>query len=370
MKKIFVLIFALTIILISTAYAIRISPDSIRIEFEPNLEKSFVFMIGGASKVEIYKSGALSEYVQLDKTILDDGSKFTVTVKLPDHITTPGDNIILIGAREYVEKGGTVGGIAAIQTPIVIRVPYPGIYADMEMSIPDASVDEIIGITINIHNLGTDDIKSAKASIDIFDSDKILTKNVNTNQASIKSRSEAELRTQLNTSGMKSGTYTAIANVYYDENNKTLEKNFRIGVLSVKVLNYTREFLRDKIGKFEIDAMSKWNSKIDDLYAEIKIFNGTKIIDTLKTPTASLEPWQVTKLSTFLDTTGLGEGIYNIKITIYYAGTSSTLDGEVYILKPEESFISKYINITTILIVFVVLLIIFNAVILLKRKKK
>ena len=371
MNKLYsILIFILAIALVDSVYAIRISPDSVRVEFEPNREQSFLFRVGGAQKIELYKKGDLADYVSFNQTILEDGNYFIVTVKLPSHIDTPGDNLVFIGAREFTETGGTVGGVAAIQTPVVIRVPYPGVYPSMDLSVPDASIDETIAITIRINNLGTDDIKKAKAYIDIFDSDNILTKELNTDEQPVKSKSDTTLTALLNTSGMKASTYRAVANVTYDVNYSILEKNFKVGVLSLSILNYTKEFLKDKIGKFEIEIQSKWNIKIDGVYAEINIFNNTRTIDILKTPTASIEPWQKSKLSTFWDTTELAEGNYNVKITVYYAGTSSTLDSEIIILKPKESFISKYVNTTTILIALVMLLIIFNIIILWKRKRK
>lgn len=370
MKKICIILVFLVAILVDIAYAIRISPDTVRIEFEPNLEKSITFRVGGSQKIELYKKGALADYVDLSESVVGGDSSFTVTVKLPSYIDTPGDNIVLIGAREYSGGGGTVGGVAAIQTPIVIRVPYPGIYPEFSLSAPDANIDETVPIIIRIRNLGTDKIKRAVAQIDIIDSDNLLAKKLTTNELSVESKSTVDLMAFFNTTGVKSGSYRAIANVTYDANYTLLERNFRVGILSVKLLNYTKEFLKDKIGKFEIELQSKWNSKIDDLHAEIIISNGTKTIETLKTPTTSLEPWQKIKIYTFWDTTDLAEGKYNARIILYYAGTSSTSDNEVMIFKPKESLISKYMNTTTILIALVILLVIFNMIILLKRKRK
>ena len=369
-KLFFILLLILAVSLINSVHAIRISPDSVRVEFQPGLEQSVLFRAGGAPKIQIYKRGALADYVSFNQTVLEDDGYLVVTIKLPGHIDTPGDHIVFLGARESIATAGTVGGTAAIQTPIVIRVPYPGIYTEIGISLPDASVDETVEIQVTIRNLGTDNIKKAVAYINIFNSDNILAKSLTTDEHPVESRSSNTLSAFLNTSGMKAGTYRAGFNITYDDNYKLMEKNFKIGALSVNILNYTKEFLKDKISKFEIEVQSKWNSRIDKLYAEVTILNSTKTIDTLKTPTAALDPWQTTKLSTFWDTTGLAEGKYNAKITIHYADTSSTLDGEVIVLKPQENFLSKYINTTTILITFAALLIIFNVIILLKRKRK
>ncbi len=380
MGKIFLLykvlpVFLLFFFFVNSVYAIRIYPDTLRIEFVPNFEGSFEFRVGGAEKIEVYKKGALADYVYFSQTIFENQGIFTVTVKLPEHIDTPGDNIILIGAREYSDKGGTVGGVAAIQTPIVIRVPYPGVYIDTGLSVPDSSVDETITITIPIKNLGTNDIKSASASIFIFDSDNVMVKTIHTKGISVKSRSESNLVVSLNTTAMRSGTYRAIANLTYDGNHMSFEKYFKIGVLSVNILDYTREFLKDKISRFELEVESKWNSRIDNLFSEIQIFNTTKYIDTLRTPTVVLDPWQKTKLTAFFDTSDLGVGTYYAKITIFYADTSLTLDGEVLIINPQEPPIYKYKSIQpakvlTVLMTIILLFVVIHIMFISKKKDK
>ena len=373
MNKIhFILIFIVAVALVDGVYAVRISPDSVRIEFQPNLEQSYLFKAGGAPKIEVYKKGDLADYVYFNQTVLDDDSYFVVTVKLPSHIDTPGDNIVFIGAREFRgTAGGTVGGIAAIQAPIVIRVPYPGIYPSISFNMPEfVNADEIIPITIDIQNFGTNDIMASRAAINIFDPGGNQIQALLTDQQPVKSKSAAALTASLNTTGMKAGIYKGTANVTFDGNYQAIEKNFRVGVLSVNILNYTKDFLKDKIGIFEIEVQSMWSGRIDNAFAEIEISNSTKTMDALKTPAGTLEPWQKIKLSTFLDTTGLGEGRYNAKISIFYSGTSSTLDGEVAIFSPQESHYLKYLNTTAILIALAALLIIFNLIFLLKRKRK
>src|SRR3989338_1968808 len=166
----FLFVFFCLLIIVPAVYSISISPSSIQIQFEPYYKNTYKFTVGDADYIEVYKKGDLSEYVTINKTLFRGAGEFTVTIALPEKIENPGKNRIFIGAIEAPDGGGTVAAIAAIQTPIDIYVPYPGKYIESSFDAPDVNVDETVNFNLNVNNLGTDDISTVYAVVDVFGS--------------------------------------------------------------------------------------------------------------------------------------------------------------------------------------------------------
>ena len=375
MKKILVIIWALFLILLikpHTVSAIGITPDSIRIDFEPNFENSYIFKTEKAENTGIYIEGGLAEYLNIEEdNIAKDGS-FVIRVKLPSEIEMPGDNVVFVGVLEGAKGGGMVSGRASIRTPIVIKVPYPGIYAEISFNVNDLGINETANFIVKINNLGKKDIDKAKAVIDILDINERLVEKLFTEEKAVNVKEVQELKAFFNASKHTAGTYKAIAHVNYADKSKDLEASFRIGSLNVKIINYTRTFFKNKIDTFEIEIESGWNKRIDNIFAEVKVFNNTKEVSSFKTVSFSLEPWEKKTISAFWDPQGLGEGSYDVEITLFYEGEKTKLSGEIDIIvqKEEFSFFKKYVTVINLLIVLVVLLVIINIIILMKKSKK
>ena len=375
MKKKSIVIFVLFLILLIVPYtvnAIGISPDCVRIEFEPNFEETYTFYTARAENTGVFIEGSLAEYVTIEKDNIAKDGTFIIKVKLPEEIETPGKNLVFVSLIEKGKGGGTVSGIASIRTPINIRVPYPGIYAEIGFSVHDLNINETANFVVTINNLGKEDISTAKAVIDIINVEKKLVEKLFTEEKEVVSGAIGTLEAEFNASKHTPGTYKAIAHVTYADNSKDLEANFKIGTLNVKIINYTKTFFKDKIAKFDIEIESGWNRKINDIFAEVKVFNNTKEVSSFKTVSISLEKWEKKIISTFWDPEGLGEGTYDAEITLFYEGRVTKLNGEIEIIVPKEeiSLFDKYLTTTNLLIVLVVLLVIINMIALVKKSKK
>ncbi len=370
MKQVF--IFLLMVIFISNAVnAIRISPDSIRIEFEPNFEKSYTFQTETAENVQIAIEGELAKYVSVEKDNIAKDGTFVIKVKFPAQIETPGKNLVFVGITESGKGGGMVSGVASIRTPIDIRVPYPGIYAEIGFNVRDLNINETANFVVTIHNLGKESINNAKTVIDIFDVNERLVEKLFSEEKVVLPKALESLEAFFDASKHTFGTYKAIAHVTYADRLKDLESTFKIGSLNIQITNYTKTFFKDKIAKFDIEVESGWNSKIDNVFAEVKIFNNTEEISSFKTISVSLEPWEKKKISTFWDNEGIGEGAYDIDIDLIYEGKTTKISGKIEIILPKEEIsFKKYFTAINLLIIVVALLIIINIIVLFKKRKK
>jgi hypothetical protein len=368
-KLIFVLFLLLLMMQMGVVNAIRISPATIKIDFQPNYEETFTFYTDPAENIGIYIEGSLAEYVTVEEDNIAKDGTFVIKVKLPAEIETPGRNRVLVGLIEKGKGSGTVAGIASIRTPIDIKVPYPGIYAEIDFNVHDLNINETGNFAVTINNLGKDDINNAKAEIGIFDSNEVLVENLLTQEKKIKTNTQENLEVLFDASKHIVGTYKAVAHVTYADKAKDLEDGFKIGTLNIKIINYTRTFFKDKINKFNIEIKSLWNSKIDDIFAEVKVFNNTKEISSFRTVSVSLEPWEKDTISTFWDMQGLDEGTYDVEITLFYQGQTTKLENVIGIVTKKEG-LAGFLTVTNLLIAAVLLLIIINIIILVRKSKK
>ncbi|HJO02224.1 MAG TPA: hypothetical protein QF458_04860 [Candidatus Woesearchaeota archaeon] len=364
-----IVLFLIFLVQQHTVYAIRISPSAIKIDFQPNYEETFTFHTEATENIGIYIEGNLAEYITVEEDNIAKDGTFLVKVKLPDEIETPGKNRVLVGLIEKGRVGGTVAGIASIRTPIDIKVPYPGVYAEITFHVNDLNINETANFVVRINNLGKEDINNAKAEIGIFDSNEVLVENILTQEKKIKANTQENLKVLFDASKHIAGTYKAVAHVTYADKSEDFEDGFKIGTLNIKIINYTRTFFKDKINKFNIEIKSLWNSKIDDIFAEVEVLSNAKEVSSFRTVSVSLEPWEKKTISTFWDMQGLDEGTYDVEINLFYQGQTTELKDAIEIVTKKEE-LAGFLTMTHLLIAAVLLLIIINIIILVKKSKK
>lgn len=348
------------------------------IDFKPGLKETFsYFMVANAPGImdyEVTATGSLAQYFTLSDTLFKDVwpgqvRSFTATLNMPQEKPAAG----LHGAEICVtESQGLGGGGIIVRTRacslIYIRVLYPEKYLKItDFTVPNADKGDILDFKVMVKSWTETEISSVKAVIGIFGpSEKGFDKKIatiQTDEKQLASNQEIELSASIDTREYESGLYNAVATVYYDGNTANASKQFKIGMLAVKVVNYTAEFLRNKINKFNVDIESRWNSVIENVYADIIIEN-----ETLKTPPLALQPWEKATLATYWDTANKKAQYYNGKITLHFAGNSTEQDIKVKVLvNPEEI---KKLLINTSLTALIVILIIFIVITALRKPKE
>lgn len=368
--KIKKIIFPLSILLFLSSFvnAVSISPGLVKVDFEPNLEKSFSFRTSKTSDLTVNIEGSLSKYFILEKNNIGKDGTFVITVKFPEEIETPGENKVFIGLMEKPKQGQMISTIASIRTPIIINVPYPGIYATFTVNVNDLNINETRDFSVSANNLGKEEISDSKVELKISDSKGNVVYSRLSEEKVIKVRSSQNFIFPFDASKYSPGNYKASAHITYSGEYKDLDKSFRIGSLDVSLINHTRSFMKDKISRFDITIESGWNDDIRDIYAEVRILNNTKELSFFKTASVDLEAWERKVISTFWDNSGIQEGIYDLDITLFYNGKAKTTLGKVEIISDEKGSFS--INTTVILVLIVVILIMINILVLYKKKDK
>ena len=364
------------IILIKPIYAVGIGfPSDNEIDFKPGLEKTFNFRITPSRmNVRLSVSGYLAEYVTLNKTLIKSNSTdriFKVMVKLPERIEKPGHHRVWISAEEVIDgpkMGGTVGTSCNAMVYILIHVLNKGKYVDMILSAPDVNLNGPVNFAVNVKSFGEEGINNIKAAIDVYSPDNEKLATIYTDEKPLKSNTEETLHAQLSTVGYKAGTYSAVAILNYDGETKEDKTSFRIGELNIKIINYTKEFEKNKINPFYIEIESIWGNEIEGVYGEIKINN-----DSIKTPNINLDPWDKKTITTYWDTNNVETGFYNTDITVYYEGKTTVETGIVSVIEKKEAFGEMpgviNFNTTTILILIIIILIVIDIIWIIKKEK-
>jgi len=368
----------LALLVVPLGYAIGIGLYTEEIDFTPNLNANFMGLIsnnvGTDIIVELRTKGDLTEYVTFGQEIMEipagQVATFTFNIKLPETIK-PGVNLLHIGAEDITPS--TQGGISAKTAafmPLKIRAPYPGKYIEASFSTSDIEEHQVAPFSINLISRGNQTIKTISGIIEIFDQEnKIATLTLDP-IIEVKPGESRAIQAEWDSKGHKIGEYKAKATIDYDDQQLKLDAGFRIGTLLVQIVNYTKEFYKDEINKFDVEIQSSWNIAISNIYGEVEV--GKEKIKTLET---NLAPWGKTKITAHLDTHDLDLGEHTANIKVYYADKIAQETAKITILPKREKVIelpSKIPSTTILLIAIIILLVIGNTFLIIyfiKHKK-
>jgi hypothetical protein len=362
----------------TSAYATFISPGKVDVDFTPNLEKDFTFIVGDPSSTEISVTlgGPLSKYARIMeiKDMPESGNlrakMVIVRLKLPAFIENPGVNKIDVTAADVpADAQGTFGTAVTVVAPIRIHVPYPGIYVITRLEVRNVNENETVDLNIIASNLGYENISEAWGEIDVSDpGNKTLASLKTPVKPLLSNIRDSYYAAKWPTVGYKAGDYTAKARFYYRNNISYMQANFKIGRLVVNILNYTQSVNYKTINPFKIIVQSGWNGEIQNVYGLVTI-NGT----TFQTPSIDLPAWEQRTLHGYFDTNNVKDGVYNAEIVVYFQGSSTYTLGKVTVMPPPKKKLLEQPTIIyggvigLLLVILIILLILFLST---RRKKQ
>ncbi len=361
--------------------------------FIPNQKYLFSYTgIGHRSfdnSYSVFAKDELAKYVTLDQVRFEDipkGGKFTVSgyIDLPEKLEHPGKSFLRICILEDCPGGGLICGRGSACAGIDLMMLYPGILPRISFHTSDTNQDEPVDFTANIENVGEDDIRQASGTVEVYNIEKSLVGTATFETKSIASNSKETIIARFDTYGLLPGNYSAEAKIDTDELTEDFNGTFRIGTLNIKILSYTRELESGSIKLFETTIKSEWNDPLT-IYAKLHIYDDNTSIKT-KSVTETLHPWKTQTVNSFIDTSGLTEKQYDVRIEVFYAEKRSFVEGKIDIIAPietsqvmaekapeEEIASSQGLNantMTILLIIVVLLLTAVNIFLAVYKKKK
>ncbi len=342
-----------------------VMPSSYDVNFKPNLVEDYIFnfVLDDLDNSEIYVSGSLNEYVKVIDNKKSFG-RYLVKVRLafPEEISEVGLQKIRIGVRQKEDSPQGIAIISDVGGIIRVRIPYPDKYAEGELEVNNANAGEDVKYKLTIYSRGEKDIL-IKPFVTILNSEGRIIQSFYLEEREVKSTEHTIYEESLNSFGVLPGNYNLTISLGYGEGLITsLSKVFRIGELKTKLINYTSFVERDKVQRFNVQIESLWNDKIENVYVNGSVLNYSHI--EFKTPTVSLNPWQVMQLVGFLDTSGIKGDSFEIQIDINYANKTTSEVVEVFFIN-EINWV-LIISLSVGVLILILLLVIF----ILSKKNK
>ncbi len=332
-----VMIMLLIVILVKPVSAIGISPGTITINFEPNLEREVTFKIINNEeknlRIELKVEGDLAEYIQLSERLMamaptEKERILSYRINLPENIEKPGTHTTRIIAIELPEgttsEDTYVGAKVGVISKLFIIVPYPGKYAEAKIDITSGNINETTQFLLEVYNFGTEDIQKAKASISILDPQNKTIATIETNERSINSKDIKKLSASWIADRI--GVYKAIATLNYDGEEATVEREFYVGNLYIELLDVrVTNFNLGDVAKFEFDVENQWNNLVKNVFAEVIMRSQSgEEIGEFKSTSSDLPPLANDTIVAYWDTSSIEVGDYLSTIAIGYADGKRT----------------------------------------------
>lgn len=350
----FVFVFFISTVFVSSYSGV--SPSSYDIDFESNYKESFPFnfFLSSDVKSDIFVEGDLAEYVSLNKNNLKGSGQVIASLNLPSKINPPGIHYIYVRAKEIIEVEDGIGISLSVGGVLKVRVPYPGKYAELDLSVENVNQGEPINLSLEVFSRGDQDI-FAEVDIEVRDSNKNLKDKKNIGSEKIESTKSKVFTTSLNTKDYLSGDYNISAIVNYGgEFPASVVKEIRLGELKVLVSNNSEFLERKKINRFIIEVESYWNGEIEGVFADVRVLQTN---ESFKTPSTILSPWQKTTLNGFLDTSSIEGDYFDAEITVHYADKTSSKLVRVNLIK-EHNYVMIIVIVLSILVLIMLVIIV------------
>lgn len=337
--------------------SIGVSPPTYTIDFSPGLEQEFRFhfLADPGAELNISVEGDMAQYVRLSKTRIVGSEVIFVNLKLPKELPSPGMHTIFISAEEQSngEQGIVLLGI--IKSRIFVKSPYPGKYAEVSLSATNANVGENVNLTYEVQNLGTESLNILPKLI-VYDFNNESVQVLSLEPIFLPNTKSKKVLTYLDTSKYPAGFYSVdIFLEYGGESSARSSAFFRLGELNVHILNYTTNFVKDKINRFDVYIESFWGNPLENVYAEVEIPDYNI---KFSTPSSTLNGFSKSMLTGYFDTTGIAEDKFKGKIILHYADKTTEKEVSLKFKKERNYLMYMLVGGIALLLIAIIFLII------------
>ncbi len=324
---------AVLILLIENVYAIGISPGRTTIDISQGTEKSFSVEISNSEakdmKVLLLVKGELKDFISLSEKELafspsESEKEVSVKVNLPDDILSKYGKhvaeVVAIEAPENKVSDETIVGVSmSVVSEIVVNVPYPDEFIEIDLDVVSGGVDEISRFYVSLSNMGEKLVNNIDLKLDILDSDGEVVTQLKKEKVDLAALERKEIGFEW-LADVLAGTYKARATARYGNRDAVVEKEFSIGGEAVElILVYVKDFQLGSIAKFNAVVENKGTKEYSTVYFDMIILDEQAgIMDEVKSPTDSLSSGERKEFTGYWDTQGVKSGIYDSRFTLYY----------------------------------------------------
>jgi hypothetical protein len=310
--------------------ALGISPSKINYDFEPGLSDEITFRVINSESVpfnvEVYVEGDLAEYFDFERTPVTlppgEAREFTVFFNFPSDLRiAPGEHRTDIVAAQVGdgEEGGTVAAFVAVAIPVLVEVPYEGIFLDAKIEIGEAEAGTPVDFGIELISLGKEVISIVNGNIGIINEEGVVVDEIIFQELNIQPLDTRLVSLEWFPGDNSAGIYNATLFIEYDGEEANFVKEFRLGDLLIDILDLEeKKFKKGQINRINVLTRSFWNYEINDAYAEIFIFGSSS-----KSESMTFGSWEEKTVPVYFDMNGLESGEYEARVVLSYEGVTT-----------------------------------------------
>lgn len=370
-----ILLFILTISYVSASASISMPSDNRHLTYEPGLEASWNFVVGGSESVEVYLRGPLTEYAELiDPDPM--GGRRSVTVKLvsPDEVE-PGVHYLYIDAKEHRDVG-FMGGVAVASVPMSLTKYSETPYVKAKIVDILASEGETAEVSIELESL------SKVTTYDIRAKFNILDENIESENLLLPALGSLETKVvtvKIPIADLRPGRYSLASEISYEESvdNQKFNQDFLVGTLNLKLIKQPNKLSLGQINKVSFVLYNEWNAAFKDAEPIIRI-PGLNIDE--QSPARTIGAFTTQGFNYYLEVPedadlGTYEGTIYLKtgdkrkdfITVPFKIEVVEFDETTQVVEEKPS--SMTFNPLLIAYVLVIILVIINVILLFRKKE-
>ena len=359
-QKVWILVMLLILLqIIPLTSAIGVTPGRTILEFSPGLEQTIPLTIVNTKESAIdavlYPEGELAQYIEVIPENIQFAAgerekQVTYSIKLPTTIGDPGmhkGRIIAreLGSTQTKEDTITIGALAAVASAVDVRVPYPGKFVQTDLFVPETKANEAVKFLLQTRNLGTDDIKNAKATIHIEDNAGNEIAMVETETKSINAGQRIELLTSW-APDIAYGRYKAKIIMEYDGEEQWYERGFQIGEFMLEPIAVSvNNFRLGDVAKLNILVKSRVDRTIPSVVAEMLLDNRKgENVATITSAGEEVLGGKMKELLAYWDTEEVAQGTYEGKLILQAENVSA--EQRVRTTVTENTFVTEFVDIT------------------------
>jgi len=365
--------FLLMIILSTSVYSISLSsarsyPKPIL--FEPGLVFSEdLVMSQYRYESEPYIEGDLIEYAIItNHEDYGNYQTFTVILTLPEKLDRAGIHTLYIGARELPPVEGGIVGLTRARKLRQFLVLYDEKIAKFyELLTPNVNEGQTTKFSFKAESLSKQKITGIEVDIKIYDFDRKLINTLNINKFDLESAERKSISIEFDSQGLTPGQYFAEAEIHWENEITKLESSFKIGTLNLQILNFTRNFTAGQINKINIEVESKWNGKINDVYAQLFVDDE----EQTSTQTYNIGPFEKKEITGYLDLSYVDSGKHKLKIILNYENEKTVVEDDINVIgEGKKKPITITFNSMEIMMFLVIIILTLIIVVILQQRKK
>ncbi len=337
-------------------------PARVDFDYKPGEEQIINYYVDTTPDVlmNISAEGDMVQGITFTKTEMQGSGSFLVKIKMPNEAEKPGPNDLYIFVKQVKNEKTGFGTAISLGALVRINVPYPGKYAQADLTVNNANKGEPVTIELVINNKGKETI-AVQPKLGIYFKNELIEEfDMSESQRIIEVTKSESFKKTINTKEYLPGNYRAVATIDYQGNKPLIkEAEFRIGTLNMEIINYTTTINEGKINPFFVEVQSDWKDIIEGVYANITLFdNQNRNILTFLTPPVTVSGFQSYMLKGFVDATQIKKGSYNSTISIYYKDKITTKNATIKVISDSKVLIIIAAGVIALLIIITIILII------------